>query len=243
MDRAEAWRGFNPAKEATPVFFGLPNHAIVRAELQRLFPWLKDKGVTAILTAEKADGTLTRHNLEEYVADCVILLDHRVTDQISTLRLRVVNYSGSLLGTKVAGVARQALIGTDFPHYVCGASSWDNAAGFHMAYVDKLFWVLQRLQPEEVRRNRCRARQRVPYPGAAWGAGSGLKAPWNKEPRFISRSVREANIGHKDRSGLIPLLRTAEVISRWWQRPTSRTLAAGRAPRCSNALAEAVPGT
>ena len=60
------------------LFAGLPNEAILRAELRRLFRWLKDKGVTAIITGERGDGTLTRHGLEEYVSDCVILLDHRV---------------------------------------------------------------------------------------------------------------------------------------------------------------------
>ena len=82
------------------VLFGaLPNHTIVRAELQRLFRWLKNKGVTAIITAERGDGTLTRFGIEEYVADCVILLDHRVTEQISTRRLRIVKYRGTLHGT------------------------------------------------------------------------------------------------------------------------------------------------
>src|SRR6187431_2842094 len=60
------------------LFAGLPNHAILRAELRRLFRWLKEKGVTAVITGEKGDGTLTRYGLEEYVADCVITLDHRV---------------------------------------------------------------------------------------------------------------------------------------------------------------------
>ena len=82
------------------VLFGaLPNQTIVRAELQRLFRWLKNKGVTAIITAERGEGTLTRFGLEEYVADCVILLDHRVTEQMSTRRLRIVKYRGTLHGT------------------------------------------------------------------------------------------------------------------------------------------------
>ena len=81
------------------LFAGLPNPAILRAELRRLFRWLKDKGVTAIITGERGEHSLTRHGLEEYVADCVILLDHRVTDQISTRRLRVVKYRGSAHGT------------------------------------------------------------------------------------------------------------------------------------------------
>ena len=69
--------------------------AILASELRRLFGWLKEKGVTAIVTGERGDGTLTRHGLEEYVSDCVILLDHRVTDQIATRRLRIVKYRGS----------------------------------------------------------------------------------------------------------------------------------------------------
>jgi circadian clock protein KaiC len=81
------------------LFAGLSNHAIVRAELRRLFRWLKDKGVTAIITAERGEGSLTRFGLEEYVADCVILLDHRVFNKISTRQLRVVKYRGSTHGT------------------------------------------------------------------------------------------------------------------------------------------------
>jgi circadian clock protein KaiC len=81
------------------LFAGLPNHNILRAELRRLFRWLKEQGVTAIITGEKGEGTLTRHGLEEYVADCVIMLDHRVTEQVSTRRLRIVKYRGSLHGT------------------------------------------------------------------------------------------------------------------------------------------------
>jgi circadian clock protein KaiC len=81
------------------LFAGLTNHAILRAELRRLFSWLKERGVTAMITAERGEGHLTRHGLEEYVSDCVILLDHRITDQISTRRLRVVKYRGSSHGT------------------------------------------------------------------------------------------------------------------------------------------------
>lgn len=81
------------------LFSSLPNEGILRAELRRLFHWLKDKGVTAVITAERGSGTLTRHGLEEYVSDCVILLDHRVTEQMSTRRLRVVKYRGSSHGT------------------------------------------------------------------------------------------------------------------------------------------------
>lgn len=81
------------------LFAGLTNQAVLRAELRRLFQWLKDKGVTAIVTGEKGNGTLTREGLEEYVSDCVILLDHRVSNQISTRRLRIIKYRGSLHGT------------------------------------------------------------------------------------------------------------------------------------------------
>jgi circadian clock protein KaiC len=81
------------------LFGALDNQAILRAELRRLFRWLKDKGVTAVITAERGAGTLTRNGLEEYVSDCVILLDHRVTDQVSTRRLRVVKYRGTAHGT------------------------------------------------------------------------------------------------------------------------------------------------
>src|SRR5262245_30711664 len=74
------------------IFAGLPNPFILRAELRRLFRWLKDKGMTAIVTGERGDGTLTRQGLEEYVSDCVILLDHRVREQISTRRLQIIKY-------------------------------------------------------------------------------------------------------------------------------------------------------
>lgn len=81
------------------LYGGLSNEGILRAELRRLFRWLKEKGVTAIVTGERGEGTLTRHGLEEYVSDCVILLDNRVEGQITTRRLRVVKYRGSLHGT------------------------------------------------------------------------------------------------------------------------------------------------
>jgi len=81
------------------LFAGLPNEAILRSELRRLFRWLKDKGVTAIITAERGREQLTRHGLEEYVSDCVILLDHRVFEQIATRHLRVIKYRGALHGT------------------------------------------------------------------------------------------------------------------------------------------------
>ncbi|HBA84416.1 MAG TPA: KaiC 1 [Verrucomicrobia bacterium] len=81
------------------LFAGLPNEMILRAELRRLFRWLKDRGMTAIITGESGDKTLTRHGLEEYVADCVMTLDHRVQNQMSTRRLRVVKYRGTVHGT------------------------------------------------------------------------------------------------------------------------------------------------
>ncbi len=81
------------------LFAGLSDAGILRSEIRRLFRWLKDRGVTAIITGERGDGTLTRNGLEEYVSDCVILLDHRVNEQISTRRLRVVKYRGSAHGT------------------------------------------------------------------------------------------------------------------------------------------------
>lgn len=81
------------------LFSALPNEAIIRAELRRLFRWLKEKGVTALITSERGQGTLTRYGLEEYVADCVILLDNRVQRQISTRRMRIIKYRGTSHGT------------------------------------------------------------------------------------------------------------------------------------------------
>ena len=81
------------------LFSGLSNQAILRAELRRLFTWLKDRGMTTVITGEKGEGSLTRQGLEEYVSDCVILLDHRVNGQISTRRMRVVKYRGTTHGT------------------------------------------------------------------------------------------------------------------------------------------------
>jgi circadian clock protein KaiC len=81
------------------LFGAFEDTAILRAELRRLFSWLKDRGVTAVVTGERGEGTLTRHGIEEYVSDCVIVLDHRVNEQTSTRRLRVLKYRGSLHGT------------------------------------------------------------------------------------------------------------------------------------------------
>ena len=113
------------------IFAGLPNPSILRAELRRLFRWLKDKGVTAIVTGERGDGTLTRQGLEEYVSDCVILLDHRTREQISTRRLQIIKYRGSTHGTNeypflidetrhlrpadhVHRIGTQSVVGTNF---------------------------------------------------------------------------------------------------------------------------------
>ena len=81
------------------LFGGLSDATVLRSELRRLFAWLKEKGVTAIITGERGEGQLTRHGLEEYVSDCVVLLDNRVQNQITTRVLRVVKYRGSTHGT------------------------------------------------------------------------------------------------------------------------------------------------
>jgi circadian clock protein KaiC len=81
------------------LFSGLKNQGILRAELRRLFGWLKEKGVTAVITGEKGEGTLTREGLEEYVSDCVIMLEHRIENKISTRLMRIVKYRGSIHGT------------------------------------------------------------------------------------------------------------------------------------------------
>ena len=79
--------------------FGGLDGPILRAELRRLFRWLKDRGITCVVTAERGDGALTRHGLEEYVSDCVILLEHSVRNHVSTRRLRIVKYRGTTHGT------------------------------------------------------------------------------------------------------------------------------------------------
>lgn len=81
------------------LFASFTNEGVLRAELRRLFAWLKERGITTIVTGERGDGQLTRYGIEEYVSDCVILLDNRVRDQITTRRLRVVKYRGSSHGT------------------------------------------------------------------------------------------------------------------------------------------------
>ncbi len=81
------------------LFASLGDEGILRGEIRRLFRFLKEKGVTAIITAERGEGSLTRYGIEEYVSDCVILLDHRTHEQLTTRRLRVVKYRGSSHGT------------------------------------------------------------------------------------------------------------------------------------------------
>ncbi|HTY15418.1 MAG TPA: circadian clock protein KaiC [Methanoregulaceae archaeon] len=81
------------------IFSGFSNEAILRSELRRLFLWLKDRGITAVVTGERGDRTITKYGLEEYVADCVITLDNRVSNQIATRRLRIIKYRGSNHGT------------------------------------------------------------------------------------------------------------------------------------------------
>jgi circadian clock protein KaiC len=81
------------------LFGGFTNEALLRSELRRLFRWLKDRGVTAVITGERGERSFTRQGLEEYVSDCVILLDHRVNEQVSTRRLRIVKYRGTTHGT------------------------------------------------------------------------------------------------------------------------------------------------
>ena len=97
IDRIGAKRVVLDTIEA--LFAGIPNQAVLRAELRRLFRWLKDRRMTAVITGERGEHSLTRYGLEEYVADCVILLDHRIIDQVSTRRLRIVKYRGSAHGT------------------------------------------------------------------------------------------------------------------------------------------------
>jgi circadian clock protein KaiC len=81
------------------LFSGFSNQMILRSELRRLFMWLKQRGLTAVITGERGQGSFTRHGLEEYISDCVILLDHRVAETVLTRRLRVAKYRGSLHGT------------------------------------------------------------------------------------------------------------------------------------------------
>jgi circadian clock protein KaiC len=105
------------------LFAGLENQSILRSELRRLFRWLKDRNLTTIVTGERGEGALTRQGLEEYLSDCVILLDHRVTETVLTRRLRVVKYRGSMHGTneypfliETDGISVQPLTSLDLTH-------------------------------------------------------------------------------------------------------------------------------
>ena len=107
------------------IFGAFADHSVLRSELRRLFDWLKQRELTTIITAERGDGSLTRHGLEEYVSDCVVLLDHRVHDQVSTRRVRVVKYRGTSHETNEfpflideAGITVVPITGTALNHAV-----------------------------------------------------------------------------------------------------------------------------
>jgi circadian clock protein KaiC len=130
------------------LFGGLSDAGLLRAELRRLFGWLKERGMTALITGERGGTTITRHGLEEYVSDCVIVLDHRVIDQISTRRLRVVKYRGSNHGTNeypfligrdgiaVLPVTSLQLEHTASSEYVSSGLDWlDGMLGGHGFYI------------------------------------------------------------------------------------------------------------
>jgi len=81
------------------LFGAYSDQTTARIELVKLMRWLEDRGVTAIITGESGNNALTRFGIEEYVSDCVIVLDHRVREEISTRLLRVMKYRGSVHGT------------------------------------------------------------------------------------------------------------------------------------------------
>jgi circadian clock protein KaiC len=112
------------------LFSGFSDMQILRAEIRRLFRWLKEKGVTAVITAERGEGTLTRFGFEEYVSDCVIMIDHRVTEQVSTRRMRIVKYRGSAHGTN------------EFPFLIDSDGLWvvpiTSAGMNHPAFTDRV---------------------------------------------------------------------------------------------------------
>ena len=129
------------------LFSGLSNIGVLRAELRRLFRWLKDRGVTSIITAERGDGALTRHGLEEYVSDCVIVLDHRVADQVATRRLRVVKYRGATHGTNEYpflidpdGVSVLPVTSIDLAHDVSSERVSTGVAGLDAMMGGEGFW-------------------------------------------------------------------------------------------------------
>ena len=123
------------------LFSGFSDEGVLRAELRRLFGWLKERGVTAVITGERGDGQLTRHGLEEYVSDCVILLDNRVHDQVTTRRLRVVKYRGSAHGTNEypflideEGISVLPITSADLNH-----QTFDEAVPTGVAGLDAMF--------------------------------------------------------------------------------------------------------
>ncbi len=129
------------------LFSGLSNTGILRAELRRLFRWLKERGVTAIITGERGDGALTRHGLEEYVSDCVIMLDHRVVEQVATRRLRVVKYRGTAHGANEYpflidsdGISVMPVTSIDLAHEVMNERITTGVAGLDEMLGGKGFW-------------------------------------------------------------------------------------------------------
>ena len=119
------------------LFSGLSDSAVLRSELRRLFGWIKDRGLTAVITGERGEGQFTRQGLEEYVSDCVVLLDNRVQDQITTRRLRVVKYRGSAHGTNEypfliddGGISVLPVTGASLTHGVSNEIVSDRRAGF-----------------------------------------------------------------------------------------------------------------
>ncbi len=129
------------------LFSGLSNTGVLRAELRRLFRWLKDQGVTSVITAERGDGVLTRHGLEEYVSDCVIVLDHRVADQVATRRLRVVKYRGASHGTNeypflidAGGIGVLPVTSVELAHDVSNERVSTGVAGLDAMLGGEGFW-------------------------------------------------------------------------------------------------------
>jgi circadian clock protein KaiC len=129
------------------LFGGLSNTGVMRAEFRRLFRWLKEQGVTAIITAERGEGALTRHGLEEYVSDFVIMLDHRVSDQVATRRLRVVKYRGAAHGTNEYpflidsdGICVLPVTSLDLAHEVVNERITTGIAGLDEMLGGKGFW-------------------------------------------------------------------------------------------------------
>ena len=130
------------------LFSGLTNTAILRAELRRMFRWLKNRGVTAVITGERGESSLTRYGLEEYVADCVIMLDHRVDGQMATRRLRIVKYRGSQHGTSeypflidTHGISILPITSLGLTHEASTARISSGVAGLDAMMENKGFYV------------------------------------------------------------------------------------------------------